>query len=72
MFDDNQGRRHGDNDDRDGDDDNDLGGHDSECADKHVVGVSMVFLTHYNVIEKINEWHSRIFFSYYRNSMTTF
>ena len=55
MFDDNQGRRLGDNDDRDGDDDNDLGGHDSECADKHVVGVSMVFLTHYNVIEKINE-----------------
>ena len=47
MFDDNQGRRLGDNDDRE--DDFDDG--DDDCDDNHV-GVSMLYLTHYNV--KIN------------------
>ena len=50
MFDDNQGRRLGGNDDRDGDDD-DFDDGDDYCDENHV-GVSMLYLTHYNV--KIN------------------
>ena len=53
MFDDNQGRRLGDNDDPDGDDD-DFDDGDDDCDDNHVV-VSMLYLTHYNVVEKIVE-----------------
>ena len=54
MFDDNQGRRLGDNDDRDADDndrdgdDNDFDDGDDDCDDSHV-GVSMLYLTHNNV-----------------------
>ena len=47
MFDYNQGRRLGDNDDRDGDDNHFDDGHD-DCDDNHV-GVSMLYLTHNNV-----------------------
>ena len=68
MFDDNQGRRLGDNDDRDGDD-NDFDDGDDDCDDNHV-GVSMLYLTHNNV--KIIEWHLGFFFSYYRESMQSF
>ena len=51
MFDDNQGRQLGDNDDHDDGDDNDFDDGDDDRDDNHV-GVSMLYLTHYNV--KIN------------------
>ena len=52
MFDDNQGRRLGDNDDCDDDDDDDFDDGDDDCDDNHV-GVSMLYLTLYNVKRKL-------------------